>query len=104
MAGITLVGPHAQQVCPPKWPWTEGLPGPVFGTRETEAKARIQLYLYSRDQMGCPRICLPALRPSKAGNPHLALLCPELQPQPQDPARYHCRCRRKEPWGIGRCY
>ena len=28
---------------PPKWLWAEGLPGPVFGTRETEAMARIQL-------------------------------------------------------------
>lgn len=54
--------------------------------------------------MGRPRICLLALRPSEAGNPHLALLCPELQPQPQGPACHHRRCRRKEPWGTGRCY
>lgn len=44
--------------------------------------------LYLRDQMGCPRNQVSALRPNKAGKPHLALLRPELQPQPQYPACY----------------
>lgn len=56
--------------------------------------------LYSRDQMGCPGSGCQPRGQARLETHNLALLCPELQPQPQDPARSHRGTGRGSPGGL----